>query len=261
MWKHNKTFKDILGIINKTLNVVYEDLDKVYRYNLSKEEKNVFIGSSLQEIEDWLEYIQDLADVTNAEYNQLVNKNSELVDRNGQLVGENKTLLKENQKLRFTIDNLLVEKTELQNQIALLNARNSMLEEVINGREANVNDTLNTLERALANEMFNVSEQLKEALALINENASKIVVSKQVKKGTYAPAKRVDVTDEDIIDLYNKGETPYKIAKRFNMSQQGIIKRLKKLGVYKEGGKNNGKQKTSKTSSICKSRKQGTGTR
>ena len=47
------------------------------------------------------------------------------------------------------------------------------------------------------------------------------------------PAKRIDVKDEDLVALYLSGESPYKIGKRFNMSQSAVIYRLKAF----EGGK------------------------
>lgn len=51
------------------------------------------------------------------------------------------------------------------------------------------------------------------------------------------PAKRVDVDDNVIVEMYNNGMTPYNIAKQFGMTQPAIIYRLKKKDVYVKNGR------------------------
>lgn len=52
------------------------------------------------------------------------------------------------------------------------------------------------------------------------------------------PAKRIDVSDKTVIQMYQSGMSPNKIAKTFNMTQSAIIYRLTKCGVYVKNGRN-----------------------
>ena len=94
------------------------------------------------------------------------------------------------------------------------------------------------LRSLLENKLFTTAEQLQNAIDLINEQSSQMITSKRINSGNFKPAKRIDVDDDTIIKLYQSGQTPNKIAQSFGMTQPAIIYRLKKLGVYIEGGRN-----------------------
>lgn len=45
---------------------------------------------------------------------------------------------------------------------------------------------------------------------------------------------RTDIKTTDVVKRFKNGETPYRIAKSYKVSQATIIYRLKQSGVYRE---------------------------
>lgn len=131
-------------------------------------------------------------------------------------------LIDTNAKLTKKVEEQSVLISQLQTKLSVAN-------ELINQK----NNSSNMVQVDLV-EMINT---LEAAINIINDNASKIVNSERIKRGNFTPAKRIDVSDDVIKDLYLNNETPNAIAKRFGMTQPAIIYRLKKLGVYVEGGR------------------------
>lgn len=210
------SFERILSETDRRLQEVKEALKELYVGKLTDEERNSFVATAYTEVDNWSTYYHSFKEVIDSKLSELVSRNTELVYQNNSLT----------QKIR----ELEVENKDLLVKLGELQARVNMMDEVISFKDGAINDTANRLD----NSLFDVSEQLREALNLINENASVITQSKKVKLGNHTPAKRVGVDDEEVKELYLNGETPYSIAQRFNMTQQAIIYRLKKLGVYKE---------------------------
>lgn len=134
-------------------------------------------------------------------------------------------------KLKDANDKLTKKVEEQSVLISQLQTELSVANELINQK----NNSSNMVQVDLV-EMINT---LEAAINIINDNASKIVNSERIKRGNFTPAKRIDVSDDVIKDLYLNNETPNAIAKRFGMTQPAIIYRLKQMGIYVEGGRKN----------------------
>ena len=67
-------------------------------------------------------------------------------------------------------------------------------------------------------EKDNIIENLKAELNKSNERVKELEAIDKIHDSSN-PAKRIDVKDEDLVALYLSGESPYKIGKKFNMSQ------------------------------------------
>ena len=85
-------------------------------------------------------------------------------------------------------------------------------------------------------EKDNIIENLKAELNKSNERVKELEAIDKIHDSSN-PAKRIDVKDEDLVALYLSGESPYKIGKKFNMSQSTVINRIKANKVYVNGGR------------------------
>lgn len=240
MWKHDIEMKKLLEYVNKHLGEINEDLLYAHTANITEQDKDVLVCDAYNETKELREYFNSLLEIHNTDIIELTKENIKLRALSGKLKMELESLKEE-----FNKQNIL---------IGQLQERVDMTEEVIRFKDGAMENCFDTLNNSLfeASEQMkealskiqtptqvkvdeDLNKQMKEALTLIKENASKITQTQRVKAGTHKPAKRIDVSDEIIAQKYELGMTPYKIAKEFNMTQQAIIYRLDKLGIYKGG--------------------------
>jgi hypothetical protein len=134
--------------------------------------------------------------------NQLVEKNNKLVEQNNQLVGYIQDQLVENAEHYDTLKESL-------DVLAEANAS------AVNSMSNIINDNVNQI----AYKVYTKSE-------LHTENAH--------KKGKEHMAYK-NLPINEIKDLYEKGDTPEKIADIYGVSAYTIRVRLKSLGIYRDG--------------------------
>jgi predicted transcriptional regulator len=79
----------------------------------------------------------------------------------------------------------------------------------------------------------NIANSYESSIKAAEHKAAMKTFNQRVASGEVKPAKRADVTDEDIVNMYNAGMSAYKMAKEIDLTQQAILYRLKKL---KESG-------------------------
>ena len=113
--------------------------------------------------------------------------------------------------------------------------------------KAEYREKFRTIRKTWTMDKDKVSKQLAEKDSIIerlkselNKSNSRVRELEAVDKihDSSNPAKRIDVKDEDLVALYLSGESPYKIGKRFNMSQSAVIYRLDDVcKVYVKGGR------------------------
>ena len=123
-------------------------------------------------------------------------------------------------------------------ETAVLKERIKYLEEIIKIKDNNSNlipvDLVETL-----NKLDSINTNFESAISAAQHAAAQKVYRQRMSSGEVKPAKRIDVDDEVVKAEYLAGETPNAIAKQFGMTQSAIIYRLKKLGVYVVGGRQN----------------------
>ena len=122
-------------------------------------------------------------------------------------------------------DNLLVEKfikAEYREKFKRIRSTWTMDKDKVNKQLADKDSIIDSLREELNKSRLRVKEL--EAVNKTHDSSN--------------PAKRIDVKDEDLVELYLAGESPYKIGKRFNMSQSAVIYRLDDVcKVYVKGGR------------------------
>ena len=216
------SFEKILSItandmekIRETLSCTMGNIDKITYDELQFALTTVFLT-----VTDWAEYYNKFKEVTEL-------KTNELNIENAQLKTENKILKQQ-------LSNLKDDNTET----AVLKERIKYLEEIIKVKDNNSNllpvDLVETL-----NKLDSVNKNFESAISAAQHDAAIKVYRQRMASGEVTPAKRFDVDDEVIKNEYLAGATPNAIAKQFGMTQPAIIYRLKKLGVYVAGGRQN----------------------
>ena len=201
--------------IRETLSCTMGSLDTITDDELQFVFTTVFLT-----VTDWSEYYNRFKEVTELKANDL---NIE----NAQLKAENKLLKQQLSSLK-----------DASTETAVLKERIKYLEEIINIKDNSSNllpvDLVETL-----NKLDSINTKLESAISDAQHYAAQKVYRQRMSSGEVKPAKRIDVDDEVVKAEYLAGETPNAIAKRFGMTQPAIIYRLKKLGVYVEGGRQN----------------------
>lgn len=171
-------------------------------------------------VTDWSEYYNKFKEITEL-------KTNELNIENAQLKAENKLLKQQLSSLK-----------DASTETAVLKERIKYLEEIIKIKDNSSNllpvDLVETL-----NKLNSINTNFESAIFAAQRDAARKVYRQRVASGEVTPAKRIDVDDEVIKADYLAGATPNSIAKRFGMTQPAIIYRLKKMGVYVEGGRRN----------------------
>lgn len=96
------------------------------------------------------------------------------------------------------------------------------------------------MDKELINKQLAEKDSIIEKLRKELDNSKKRIKELEAVDKLHSkenPAKRIDVDDNVLIELYLNGNSPYKIGKMFNMSQTAVIYRLKTAGVYVTGGR------------------------
>lgn len=222
------SYERLLEVTDKDLEVIKHNIGEVYAgaksvqsvpgYKIISEEDFVEIANAFSVIEDWSNYYHKHKDIQDSKLEELITENSRLTS--------------ENKDLRLKVNELL---RELKNQdvtLGQLQGRLEMMNEVIKAKDNNSNmvsvslvDMVETLE--------NIANSYESAIKSAEHKAAMKTFNQRVASGDVKPAKRADVSDEYIVDLYNKGYSAYKIAQSVGMTQQAILYRIKKL---KESG-------------------------
>lgn len=201
--------------IRETLSCTMGNLDTITDEELQFVFTTVFLT-----VTDWSEYYSKFKEVTEL-------KTNELNIENAQLKAENKLLKQQ-------LSSLKDDSTET----AVLKERIKYLEEIINIKDNSSNllpvDLVETL-----NKLDIINTNFESAISAAQHDAARKVYRQRMSNGEVKPAKRFDVDDEVIKTEYLAGATPNAIAKQFGMTQPAIIYRLKKLGVYVAGGRQN----------------------
>ena len=212
------SFKKLLEVTADDLAVIKENLGAVYMDETVPDDvKLVALAQAFETIDSWSSYFSRFKEIQESKLDELNRANAILLQ-------DNKRLTKELNKLREDYSTQLGLLNKLQ---ATVDYQNKLIE------IKNNNDNM------LPADLVEMVNTLEETISLINEHSSKIINSKRVTSGNFKPAMRVDVSDEVIAKEYMDGMTPNAIAKQFGMTQPAIIYRLKKLGIYVEGGRNN----------------------
>ena len=204
--------------IRDTLSCTMGNIDKI-----TYDELQFALTTAFLTVTDWAEYYNKFKEVTELKTNELNIENAQL-----------KT---ENKLLKQQLSSLKDDNTET----AVLKERIKYLEEIIKIKDNNSNllpvDLIETL-----NKLDNINKNFESAISSAQHDAARKVYRQRVASGEVTPAKRLDVDDEVIKTEYLAGKTPNAIAKQFGMTQSAIIYRLKKLGIYVNGGRQKNKK-------------------
>lgn len=131
----------------------------------------------------------------------------------------------ENDKLQKCIDEQNILIGQLQSK---LNMYNELLSQKNNSSNMVQVDLVEMIEK-----LETIADSYESAIKAAEHRAAMKTFNKRVASGDVKPAKRADVDDNMIIEMYNKGISAYKIAQSVGMTQQAILYRIKKL---KEAG-------------------------
>ena len=213
----------------KMLSITANDMEKIRETlsctmgsidTLTDDELQCVFTTVFLTVTDWSEYYNKFKEVTEL-------KTNELNIENAQLKAENKLLKQQLSRLKDT-----------STETAVLKERIKYLEEIINIKDNSSNlipiDLVETL-----NKLDSINTNFESAISAAQHAAAQKVYRQRMSSGDVTPAKRIDVDDEVIKADYLAGATPNAIAKRFGMTQPAIIYRLKKMGIYVEGGRQN----------------------
>ena len=182
------------------------------------------LGEAFAIIDEWQNYYN--------QYNTIIDKDrndyNNILAENKALQSENNKLHKEIDSLRWKIDNMGTTIEQRTLEVGQLRERLNMMNELMKAKENASGLVPICLVEAL-DKLEEITVNYKEA----TKEAEKRAYNKRVAKGEIKPAKRADVSDNYIIELYNEGKSAYKIAQSVGMTPQAILYRIKKL---KESG-------------------------
>lgn len=134
-------------------------------------------------------------------------------------------LKNENDKLQKCIDEQNILIGQLQSK---LNMYNELLSQKNNSSNMVQVDLVEMIER-----LSTIADSYEAAIKTAEHKAAMKTFNQRVASGEVKPAKRADIDDNMIVEMYNKGISAYKIAQSVGMTQQAILYRIKKL---KEAG-------------------------
>ena len=210
------SFEKLLEVTAEDLAVIKDNLETVYmNETISKDVQCAALADAFSKIEYWTSYFNKFKEIQDSKLDELNRENISLVSENNRLKNENKVLSAKNKEL-----------SEKNSKIV---AQVEYLEQVLTYKDNSSN--------MVQVDLVNMVETLEKALNIIEENSSKIINSKRVNSGNFKPAMRIDVDNETVAKQYLSGATPNTIAKQYGMTQSAIIYRLKKMGIYVEGGR------------------------
>ena len=200
------SFEKILKVTAEDLAVIKNNLGIVYGdETISTEVRLATLADTFSKIESWTSYFNKFKDIQDS-------KLDEISKENAQLKAENKLLKQQLSSLK-----------DASTETAVLKERIKYLEEVLNIKDNNSN--------LVSIDLVDRLDSLDEVIKIIRENAKTIAYKGNVKE--FKPAKRIDISDDDIRDRYLAGETAYKIAKDCGLTAGAIVYRLKQMGIYK----------------------------
>ena len=200
------SFERLLEVTDKDLDVIKENLGVVYGdETIPAEVKYASLAEAFATIKEWSDYYSRYKDIQDS-------KLEELTKENAHLASENKLLKQQLNSLK-----------DASTETAILKERIKYLEEIINMKDNNSN--------LVSIDLIDRLDSLDEAIKIIKDNAKTIAYKGNVKE--FKPAKRIDISDDDIRDRYLGGETAYKIAKDCGLTAGAIVYRLKQMGIYK----------------------------
>lgn len=188
-----------LAAIKNNLGIVYGD------ETIPTEVRLATLANAFNTIDSWSNYFNKFKDI-------LDHKVEELNTENTQLKFENKLLKQQLSSIKDT-----------STETAVLKERIKYLEEVISIKDNSSN--------IVSIDLVDRLDSLDEAIKIIKDNAKTIAYKGNLKD--FKPAKRIDISDDDIRDKYLAGETAYKIAKDCGLTAGAIVYRLKQMGIYK----------------------------
>lgn len=134
-------------------------------------------------------------------------------------------LKNENDKLQKCIDEQNILIGQLQSK---LNMYNELLSQKNNSSNMVQVDLVEMIEK-----LETIASSYESAIKAAEHKAAMKTFNQRVASGEVKPAKRADIDDNMIVEMYNKGISAYKIAQSVGMTQQAILYRIKKL---KEAG-------------------------
>ena len=220
------SYQRLAEVTAEKLNEAKGYAEELYKlnYELSTNEIRILAGQLFSIIDEWQNYYN--------QYNTIIDKDkndyNNILVENKVLQNENNRLQKEIDNLRFKIDSMDTTIEQRTLEVGQLRERLLMMNELMKAKENASNLVSIDLIEAL-DKLEEITVNYKEA----TEEAEKRAYNKRVAKGEIKPAKRADVSDNYIIELYNEGQSAYKIAKDVGMTPQAILYRIKKL---KESG-------------------------
>lgn len=103
----------------------------------------------------------------------------------------------------------------------------------------NVESSMKTGNTKTKGELEKLKKTVNEKGGISNETVNFFVNQQEQVKAGKRIALRKDVSNITIAEMYRAGFTAYKIAKHFGMTQQGVINRLKGIGLWKAKKKGN----------------------
>ena len=200
------SFEKLLQVTAEDLDAIKNNLGIVYGdETISTEVRLATLANAFNTIDSWSSYFSKFKDIQDSKLDEISKENDQL-----------KT---ENKILKQKLSNLKDASTET----AVLKERIKYLEEVINIKDNNNN--------LISIDLVDRLDSLDEAIKIIKDNAKTIAYKGNIKE--FKPAKRIDISDDDIRDKYLAGETAYKIAKDCGLTAGAIVYRLKQMGIYK----------------------------
>ena len=129
----------------------------------------------------------------------------------------------------ININDKLAKKVEEQSVlINKLQTKLSIANELINQK----NNSSNMIQVDLVEmikKLETIADSYESAIKAAEHKAAMKEFNRRVASGEVKPAKRADVDDNMIADMYNNGLSAYKIAQSVGMTQQAILYRIKKL--------------------------------
>jgi len=214
------SFEKLLEVTASDLETIKNNLGVVFGDNgVDPEVKYVALSEAFSTIEHWYNYYSRFKEIIDSKLVETEAENNRLVAENKLLVSKVKELEEKCNKHHGKIGTLQ-ERLEQQNKLIELKNNNSNLVSI---------DLVEMIEK-----LETIADSYESSIKAAEHKASMKTFNQRVASGEVKPAKRADISDEYIIEVYNSGISAYKIAQSVGMTQQAILYRIKKL---KEAGK------------------------
>lgn len=213
------SFEKLLEVTAEDLAVIKDNLGAVYMdETIEPGVKDVMLAEAFNTVDHWSSYFSRFKDIQDSKLEELSNENA-------RLVGENK-------KLNDELDDLISKLNKCHGKIGMLQERLVHQERLIETKNSSSNlvsiDLVEMIEK-----LETIASSYESAIKAAEHKAAMKTFNQRVASGDVKPAKRADISDEYIIEMYNNNVSAYKIAQSVGMTQQAILYRIKKL---KEAG-------------------------